>query len=297
MKPIDIVFDIDGVLACHNASNVEEASFFLKKGAIIPAIKTHYIVPGVIELMKLLFQMEHITVSFFSAGVSERNEIFVKELLSLALGKDAYEQVSSKVRILSRNDMVRGERDPKNTYGLGYGEYKKDLSVFLKEADRLQNTILVEDDYSYVAEGQERNVIKLPMALDCHFSMLKRGKDEYDDEGRPLKFNPEVNAIFYLTGILFKSMEIAHSKQIPVSEVLFKMQYKPGEKEDTYEHLFYEIIHKEEMYVLGMEKLREINKDLTFVTPQNYLKCINSPLSNEEREFLTLAMKKEHSYL
>lgn len=399
MKQINIVFDIDGTLACHSAPTIGEAAFFYKKGAIIPAIKTHYIVPGVIELMKLLFQMEHVTVSFFSAGVSERNEVFVKELLSLALGKERYDQIASKVRILSRDDMVRGDEGPKSMHGLGHGTYKKDLSVFLKEADVLQNAVLIEDDYSYVAFGQEKNVLTLPMAFELYFSELKRNRKDYGDdeyipidpilqkdepsehdlkrimradkivvspqgseykvfyackktnqcgqttigrekhkklidsldllckkskdweticltdkpsgqeiikeiyevldsvEGRTRTIHSDVNTIFYLTGMLFKSMEIAQTKQIPLSEVLFQMQYKPGKKEETYEHLFYEAVHREEMYALGLEKLREVNENITFVTPKNYSECVEEPLSKEEKDFLSLAMKQENSYL
>jgi len=93
MGSINLVFDIDGVLACNAIGSTKIAAFFLKKGAIITALKTHYVFPGVIELMQLLFQTENIKVSFFSSGDRQRNEIFVKQLLELALGQEGYRKI------------------------------------------------------------------------------------------------------------------------------------------------------------------------------------------------------------
>ena len=47
---INVVLDIHDVLACTEVRNIEQASFFKNKGAIITAVKTHYVFPGVIEL-------------------------------------------------------------------------------------------------------------------------------------------------------------------------------------------------------------------------------------------------------
>jgi len=62
---IHVVLDIDGVLCCSGAK--ENASFYKEKGAVLSAIKTYYVFPGVIELLQLFFANREIKVSFFSA--------------------------------------------------------------------------------------------------------------------------------------------------------------------------------------------------------------------------------------
>ena len=139
MEPINVVFDIDGVLACTRARTLQSASFFHRKGMIITALKTHYIFPGVRELMQLLFSIDRIRVSFFSSGVKERNIPFVRELLETSLGRENYLKVEGRVDVLSRDDLLRMQITDSYSqyekYGLYHGNKKKDVSKVLREGE------------------------------------------------------------------------------------------------------------------------------------------------------------------
>ncbi len=183
---INVVLDIDGVLACKSAGNIEAASFFKNKGAILTAIKTHYIFPGVIEFIKLLFETEGVRVSFFSLGDESRNEVFVKKLLKLSLGKNKYEEIKETVSILSRNNFIECGREWQEhyrLYNLRPGKKQKDLSKVLKGEEELKNTILIDDDSSYVACGQAKNFLSLPATERSDYQRLLGKYELYQPSG------------------------------------------------------------------------------------------------------------------
>lgn len=187
MEPVNVVLDIDGVLCCNSVRSKEAASFYLRKGAIISAIKTHYVFPGVIEFLQLLFRTENIRVSFFSSGDRQRNEMFVEEILKCAIGKEGYEKVQKSVVILSREHMVsntdHNSKAQYQTYGLTNGNKKKDVSKVLRDDETLQNTVLIDDDHSYIQYGQEKNVLKVPGADNRDYRGCEYELEAYTEEG------------------------------------------------------------------------------------------------------------------
>jgi hypothetical protein len=393
---INIVLDIDGVLACNTVENVKQALFFKNKGAIMTAIKTHYLFPGVIEFIQFLFRRENIKVSFFSSGDKERNIIFVEQLLKLALQEQGYEEVKHKVRVLSRDDLTVPD-DKENVehhrvYGLWAGNKQKDLSKVLCEEDLLDNTILVDDTPSYVACGQAKNVLYVDSTENRNFEILpstcnsyhpegykflpsvlviidhggrekkavKNGKQLlilkkdngfevefldknfkyqkqlicveenkelvaelnriYQDtknknktgsvikdaeltqsicqlvtsfDGRAKKICRQANRIYYVAGLLFTALEQSKSNSISLSECLFRAQFKLKKDGETYKPDFKKLSKRDDLYLLGLEKLREINPHLRFTTPQSYVECIQLPSSQEELSALEEAIKNE----
>lgn len=164
MGAINVVFDIDDTLCCNYGPTIEEIRFYEQKGMVMEAIKTHYVFPGVIELMKSLFQTDNVRVSFFSAGKKERNEIFVQKLLTHALGLDEYAKIEHEVVILSRDDVTDG----------------KNLSKILKIGDQRHNALLIDDDMSYIVKGQEKNFIYASKLTHRNFDQIS---DDYDEQG------------------------------------------------------------------------------------------------------------------
>lgn len=185
---INIVLDIDKVLVCAQVENVQQALFFQNTGAIITAIKTYYVFPGVIEFITLLFQTENINVSFYSAGIKERNVLLVKSLLKLAFPKPKYKQIKKQTRILSRNDLVLANIEKSMAYATFYGlptigRKQKDLSKVLTEEDSLEQTILIDDDPCYIAYGQARNILLAPVSSNENFKKLSNKYYFYDKNG------------------------------------------------------------------------------------------------------------------
>lgn len=392
MGMINLVFDIDGLLACTEVTNVDHASFFMHKGVLLTAIKTHYVFPGVIELMQLVFQTEGVRVSFFSSGEQQRNDIFVEKLLTRALGKDRYEKIKPELKILSAKDLDKSKEEQRDKqyrkYKISPGHLNKDISKVLRECDSLHQVVLIEDDKSYIAGGQAENVLLVPETNRKKFEKLPLKSTVYTSDGfapasislvlngqKPglgwkrevkngtsiilfqknnqyevgflntvtnryeqrtipkeenadliahldkvgtgqvpkeygstsidehyasvskivLSFNGKVNKIrrasnriYYLTGLLFTALERAKVEKKPITEILFSLQFK--QINDRYKPKFRAASRREELYLLGLEKLRTLNPSLSFITPQNYIHCIKLPRSPEQIKLLQEAL-------
>lgn len=164
---VNIVFDIDGVLACSRAEVLEE--YFRRRGLVFSAIKTQYIFPGVVELMRKLFATEGVRVTFFSSGKAIRNREFVKKLLVHALGKPGWRSIRHDVQIVSREEMA--------------SELGKDLSLVLREGETFANTVLVDDQIRNRLKGQELSFLYAKEVKTDDFIKLKEKIDRYDANG------------------------------------------------------------------------------------------------------------------
>lgn len=175
-RTFNLVFDIDNVLTDHWVHYPKEIKFFQKKGIVLKAIANHYVFPGVIELMQLLFQMPDVKVSFFSSGHQKRNDLFVELLLTQALGKKRYRAIKDELLIFSgtkndsSTDLINNTKDEaklqQELYELQWGNQKKSLKKVLPSVN-LEDTVLIDDDHSWVPFGQERSYLYVP-GLQSH---------------------------------------------------------------------------------------------------------------------------------
>lgn len=191
----NLVFDIDNVLADTTVREAKEIKFFKEKGFVLTAIKTHYIFPGVIEMMQLLFRMPDVRVSFFSSGHQSRNEMFVEKLLEKALGKERYLEVKASVRILS-GKKSDGETDlslnnPEDSkaqwlkYGLHHGNKKKSVEKIAGPGNSLDNCVLIDDELSWIKRGEENNFLYSPASYTRNFFDLEGSREfhTFDSHG------------------------------------------------------------------------------------------------------------------
>ena len=196
IKPFNVVFDIDDVLAVTRASNANEVKFYGEKGFILTAIKTHYIFPGVIEMMQLLFRMPDVRISFYSSCHQNRDELFVEKLLERSLGKEHYLQIRGDVKILSgKKDNGTSDLDrstsidiqlQKNKFGLlSGGGNKKSLEKILGSNENLENCVLIDDQSSFIKYGQESNYLFAHTSIGCFDRMQQEAKYySYDEHGQ-----------------------------------------------------------------------------------------------------------------
>ncbi|MBA3660345.1 MAG: hypothetical protein H0W64_01315 [Gammaproteobacteria bacterium] len=265
--PIQIVLDIDDVLATgFHSSNLQkllEDHPYLKDfedlNLLINAVFPHMIHPGAIELIQWIFQIPNVNVSFFSSGEETRNTAFVKELLTLALG-DSFDKIKDNIGVFSRQHLVVSkEEETKNQFKLFkiyHGSMKKDLSKILN-IDNLDNAILIDDDSSYIACGQERNVMVVPGADEYPFYEFYRDANEFPDcmEKNILS----MNHIFYIAGMLSR---IFNTKNNCLADNLFCLQYKSN-ADGTHE--YDGSIHNElQFYLDGLSELQKVNPKLEF---------------------------------
>lgn len=152
----NIVFDIDGVLAVNRSGGEKQALFFARRGEIIHAVATHYIFPGIKEFFQRLAQEPQVRISFFSSGAKERNESFCPKLLKSVFGPEKAKTM--KINVYSRGDLVCGKRPDFHKYKLMGGNKQKSLKEFYSEK-QFPNTVLIDDNCSYIASGEEKNLI------------------------------------------------------------------------------------------------------------------------------------------
>lgn len=282
-----IIFDIDETLAWgfyqDDVSKLIQENpwigIFRDKKLFLHALKPHIIWPGTIELVQLFQQMPDIKIHFFSSGIAPRNEIFVEKLLSLAFGKDKYDDIKNEIIICSREDLDQGGvRDLAEIQyrksGISHGNYKKNLKRIIKDDAELEWSVLVEDDSSYCYYSQEKNILQVTGGTYGCFAIT------YDNSYRNELFveggseHQRVNHIFYLTGILFEAFDIAHQQNITLADALFQIQFREpreNEKESCEKVYNYELWQERKYYESGLQKLQTINPTLDFVTSGNFL--------------------------
>lgn len=170
----NVVFDIDHMLAIPMVKDLPQANFFHQKGAVLSSttLKTHYVYPGVLELIKLCYSTECIKTSFFSKGGSLRNKSFVKLLLDQALPDPSYDEQIKQTRILSRDDLTK-TRDGT----------KKDLYRVLAPFDSLEDAVLVDDTPRNSMVGQESNFLHVPVVDWEDYDSLAEKVDRYEANG------------------------------------------------------------------------------------------------------------------
>jgi len=257
---IHIVFDIDDVLATGFEQDIQTLLVqypylidFKNKNLLIEAIIPHMFHPGAVELLRWIFTIPNINVSFFSAGQEKRNLKFVEELLKLALGDD-YDSLKDDVSVYSRHHLKLTKKEEADNqfklFKIYYGEDKKDLTIL--KLENLDNVILIDDDSTYIAYGQERNMLVVPYTDDASFRHFHSPK-------QAVEMLLKVNRIFYIAGLLKKILEI---KSESVADNLFNLQYKLG-SDGVYERDLQ--IHNDHQYYLdGREELQKVNPELKF---------------------------------
>ncbi|HSX26364.1 MAG TPA: hypothetical protein VLE89_05085 [Chlamydiales bacterium] len=272
----NIVFDIDGVLCAKNADPAN-ALLFLRKGQILTALKTHYIFPGVIELLTRLYRTENVRVSFFSSGIRQRNELLIPQLLQKAL-PETHERIRFETTILSREDLTELSREksyPKSPFSLG--NKQKDIEKVLRPGELLENTLLIEDDSSYAMPEQYKNLLHVPETESDHFF------EEDPDED----FYPQANRIYYLAGILFTALEQARRDNLPLAASLYSIQFSNDKP------IRWELQKNDHFYKIGLSKLQEIDPSLQFHSP--HLCKTLSPATESEKQFLDQAIENQDS--
>src|SRR3990167_8189700 len=246
---ITVVFDIDGVLVDENNNirDVTTRSFIEKTGAIIHAAGAeYYVYPGVLPLMQFLVTNPLIDIAFFSAGVKERNTELVEKLLILAIGQDKYQQIKNNIIVLSRNDLVPNNREDAEkmrwSHVLRWGNMKKDIRKALQNG-LLENSVIIEDDSSYIHYGQEGNLLySESINIDWYLS---------HNDG----INPINKKMFFVAGVLSYCIDEIKKNNKKMIDVLSQLQYKRSTETSGYE-LNYDLIREERFYKMGVQCLK-----------------------------------------
>ena len=288
-RKLTIVFDIDDTLAAHSSINDEEKLYVLRKSMIIfAAEREHQVLPGVIELMQMLFSKDYINLVFFSSGIKERNTEFVKELLIRSLGQDKYQEVEPLITILSKDNLTPGEENQANqmylNFGLNWGNNKKDITKGLAKDGSLANAIFIDDDSTYIYCGQEKNFLRSPPGRAEYYGALKKMTPDiafYEYKNDELFF--EFNTVFYIAGVLSHCID-EFEKGHDAAGLLFDMHFKKSTDKLFGFEPRYDCVKNKEYYAKGLRSLRTVKPDICFVSHEDYVGTLDSPATEQEQQ-------------
>ena len=173
----NIALDIDHTLAFHTVKDLAQAHFFYRKGAVLSTgrLTSHYVYPGVLELIKALFNTREFKVCFYSKGGSSRNRRFVRDLLNQSMPESSYKPQKLKViqeRIFSKEHLVYENNGS-----------KKNLNCVIGSDDAVEDAILIDDTMINAASCQEPNLLYVPRVDWYDFDRLDQKKDLYGSLG------------------------------------------------------------------------------------------------------------------
>jgi hypothetical protein len=282
MKPINIVLDLDCTLVQALLGSDNSAEKLIDKGCIdktdiVYACEyAHYLYPFYKEFIKYVMSLTNNRLIFFSNGAAIRNEELIPKLLENALGKERFAEIKQNVKIYSRDHEIDTTRlsdseedkyqpDPKQ-YGCMYGQMKKDLRVVVEDESQLSYTVLVDDDYSYVTKGQERNLLFISGSeIDVLTLEEYKIRDFVIDsiDSRDLDEFSTVNKLIYAAGVLQSANEIYQKEDQALTDILWPMQFAiiPEAEKSIYGDRvdFWYGQKKKEFYYKGAETLKNYN--------------------------------------
>ena len=281
-KKFLVVFDLDGTLTpvigavtrlCDNDSFHETMGRSSLSIDVMGYI--HYISLGTLELLQLLDSRLDVEIAFFSAGVDWRNEHLIKGILCLALGELRYAQLQSTLRIFSRQHLK---------YSAAEKCMVKDLTLF---GHPCENTVIIDDDMNYFKREHAFNVLQiLPVRLlsylVIHQSQTISKKLRYtwpsfiDDIHHDGHF-ASVNQLFYVTGLLFKALDmVADGASSSLRDALKKLQYqevvnKTESTKRSWMSRHQELSAEPDYYSQGLKLLQTKNKFIYFMDDDEFL--------------------------
>jgi hypothetical protein len=273
LKRITVILDIDNVLATHDKCTIQTILFFIRKGCILSAYGvTHYIPPGIIELIQFLYSTPLIQVAFFSSGSSRRNHPFVKALLIKALGQARYDEIAADLIIISNDNLSDG---------------KKNLSFAIAAVDELENAIFIDNDPKFVCKNQKKHYLHTETVQAKDFADLINSDVPCINPDDSL-FR-KVNAPFYLASMVQNCL--LHKERAPIAETLFNLQHLPDvPSEQQWDKSKKCLTH----YVEGHLILQPYNSELTLINSLAYQNAISLPSSDEQKKEIDDA--KAHEY-
>lgn len=239
-----IILDIDEMLATDFVSPTKMQDFKYISNCgnskrFLQALRPHFLHHGVLEFIKVLFNIPNIQLYFFSSDTEERNVVFVKELLKHVFGeKDAHENFA-KCKVYSKHHCTAIDPAVKRR--------KKNLTVISQDKIFLDNAILIDDNLNNICEGQEKNFLHVLPVYPEDIQLT----DQSDDEYKKSELFKKTNHIFYAMGMLLKSFDLTNN--ISLTEALTKCKLESQNNIEIYMH--------------GLMFLQKINADLKFLLP------------------------------
>lgn len=215
----------------------------------------HLVLPGYFALFRHL-RNHGVQIGFCSSGIRQRNEELVPQLLQKAFPND-HEEILPNVPIFSREDLFDTTKLPDeegDKYQVPfYGNYKKRLVGMAITEDELPNSIVVDDDRSYLATGEEKSFLRVQGTSLQYCPNPSVPYFEHDARG--------FHSAYYVAGILDEVARRMQSQGVTISDALWSVQVvetgKPFDRDFQYP-----TSQDPAYYERGLEILRAIDPSL-----------------------------------
>jgi hypothetical protein len=217
-----LVFDIDDALCYALDFAVEERlktlrecfdSEFIEHHSIMVSGYRHLVFPGFYSLFRWL-DAQGFSFHFFSGGAEERNRDFVNQFIRRAFPSKA-EALLKDIKVFSRQhrfDLERLYEKGRPMQGVFHGNTKKKLAGVVVRKDELPNTLLIDDDRSYIIAGEETNFVAVPSECNRYY------------DSRPYQNRFSFHKAYYLCGLLNRILELNRTANKTLSEAAWHLQ-------------------------------------------------------------------------
>lgn len=227
----------------------------------------HFFFNGTFELLRWVHD-HGFKIVFFSNAVEERN----RELCPILMERAFAGMKVPKYRILSRGDCIDTRRfdEKKNAayQGLWHGNFKKKLADVVVPSEDLPNTLMIEDDNSYAARGEEQNFV-YGVYGGC-------AKEFIVDPKLSKRRGHDFHLPFYFCGLLKRIVSYADDSGVSLVDAAVQVQYgdylldfpRDSERRRGSNGLMLDPpsppMHDFWVYRDGLKELRTYNPDLKF---------------------------------
>lgn len=262
------VFDLDGAMVIavgqHEAERTERqvrdklGDAFLERHRFDILGYPHYLFPGYFALLRWLNE-RGVSLAFFSSGVEQRNVPLVEQIMRRTFA-DQPEPLPS-YRVFSRHHCIdTGDLDRRQAEGgeryqpCFSGNLKKKLAGVVVPEDALDDTLLIDDDESYMVRGEEYHFVGLRYAY--------RYINDYDQVDGFANFH----AAFYVAGLADALFRLCATEGIRLRAAARRLQYD-AEGAELSEDFRFPSRYRASYYLMGRDILRQIEPGMDFFWP------------------------------
>jgi hypothetical protein len=261
------VFDLDGamviVVARYDMEATEQrvrekfGEAFLERHRFEVLGHIHYLFPGYFALLRWLH--EHgVSLAFFSSGVEERNVPLVEQIMRRAFSDQTEPppyRVFSRRHCIDTDQLGRLQREEKERYQpCFFGNLKKKLAGVVVPEEALNDTLLIDDDESYMVRGEEYNFVGLRYAY-------RYAVDELSIDNFAI-----FHSAFYVSGLADAMFKLCATEGIRLIAAARRLQYD-AEGAELSEAFRFPSRYRESYYLVGRDMLRQVEPDIDFCWP------------------------------
>ena len=234
----------------------------------------HYLCLPYLDVLFHYLINHDVRIVFFSAGIDDRNITILEQILSQSLGKDTYQKLKTtgQFEIFSAHHLTQNYNAI-----LGEGRNIKDLEKIIKKGEILDNTILIEDDKSFIKFDQWPCIIALDL-LDWNVM----SNDGYKTFSK--------NGAYYLLGIFKEYFEKGHYNTLKLREGIIKIHENRGITDIKKFYTRSESSFTKEMIYIGFNTVKKRYEKATLYGDKFYFTDIDNE-DNKEAEHYSIKTK------